>query len=209
MLFRLLSPSNLRDARRHARGFTLIELLVVIAIIGILSSIVLANLGVARVKGRDVQRIATLKEVQKALEMYAIDNGHYPIVAGAPDNWASFDAPIFLGQSIVNPAATNLSQALAPYIKGISDPNRPNINTAGYLYKSSSSGDSFCVLLYRVPENMYNYSSTMRPFNRCPDINANGKCLGEQVGEINLDTVYVGNGVNAVYISNGVFPAGC
>ncbi|HEY4487964.1 MAG TPA: type II secretion system protein, partial [Candidatus Paceibacterota bacterium] len=51
-------------------GFTLIELLVVIAIIGILSSVVLASLNSARKKGRDAARLAAVKQLQLALELY-------------------------------------------------------------------------------------------------------------------------------------------
>ena len=53
-----------------SRGFTLIELLVVVAIIGILSSIVLASLNSARKKGRDARRVADIKQLQLALELY-------------------------------------------------------------------------------------------------------------------------------------------
>ena len=60
------------------RGFTLIELLVVIAIIGILASIVLASLDSARKKGRDARRIADVKQIQLALELYYDANGVYP-----------------------------------------------------------------------------------------------------------------------------------
>jgi type II secretion system protein G len=61
------------------RGFTLIELLVVIAIIGLLASIVLASLNSARKKSRDARRLADLKQLQNALELYANDNsGNYP-----------------------------------------------------------------------------------------------------------------------------------
>jgi prepilin-type N-terminal cleavage/methylation domain-containing protein len=60
-------------------GFTLIELLVVIAIIGILSSVVLASLNSARVKSRDARRLADVKQIQLALELYADSNsGLYP-----------------------------------------------------------------------------------------------------------------------------------
>jgi type II secretion system protein G len=60
------------------RGFTLVELLVVVAIIGLLSSVVLASVNSMRMKSRDAQRISEIKEVQKALEFYYDDHGHYP-----------------------------------------------------------------------------------------------------------------------------------
>ncbi len=56
--------------QRQERGFTLIELLVVIAIIGLLSSVVLASLNTARTKSRDARRLADLKQIQVALELY-------------------------------------------------------------------------------------------------------------------------------------------
>lgn len=59
------------------RGFTLIELLVVIAIIGILSSVVLASLNDARQKSRDAKRVADVKQLQLALELFFDSNGSY------------------------------------------------------------------------------------------------------------------------------------
>lgn len=67
---------------RTSRGFTLIELLVVIAIIGILSSVVLASLNDARQKSRDAKRIADIKQLQLALELYFDSNGTYPSTTG-------------------------------------------------------------------------------------------------------------------------------
>ncbi|MBY0473090.1 type II secretion system GspH family protein [Patescibacteria group bacterium] len=61
------------------RGFTLIELLVVIAIIGILASIVMVNLTVARQKARDARRIADVKNIQLALEQFYSANLYYPL----------------------------------------------------------------------------------------------------------------------------------
>lgn len=66
-----------------SRGFTLIELLVVIAIIGILSSVVLASLNSARVKGRDARRISDIKQMQLALELYYDVNQSYIVGTGS------------------------------------------------------------------------------------------------------------------------------
>lgn len=62
------------------KGFTLIELLVVIAIIGLLSSVILAGLTSARAKGRDARRVADIKSVVNALELYRSSNNAYPAV---------------------------------------------------------------------------------------------------------------------------------
>jgi prepilin-type N-terminal cleavage/methylation domain-containing protein len=71
-----------RLSSKGSRGFTLIELLVVIAIIGVLSSIVLAALNTARVKSRDANRVASLKQLTSALELYYDANRAYPSTIG-------------------------------------------------------------------------------------------------------------------------------
>ena len=63
---------NLKD------GFTLIELLVVISIIGLLSSVVMTTTSTARVKARTAKRVADLRQIQTALELYYEDNNGYP-----------------------------------------------------------------------------------------------------------------------------------
>ncbi len=80
-------------------GFTLIELLVVIAIIGILSSIVLASLNSARKKGRDARRIADVKQLQLALELYYDANSAYP----AAVNIASVVTPGYISTVPMDP----------------------------------------------------------------------------------------------------------
>lgn len=73
---------NLSTSSRQ-RGFTLIELLVVIAIIGLLSTLAVVALNSARAKSRDAKRIADVKQMQTALELYFNDAGSYPVDATA------------------------------------------------------------------------------------------------------------------------------
>ena len=63
---------------RNKKGFTLIELLVVIAIIGLLSTLAVVALNSARSKSRDSKRVADIKQVQTALELYFADQNGYP-----------------------------------------------------------------------------------------------------------------------------------
>ena len=67
--------------KRHQKGFTLVELLVVIAIIGILATLLLLQLGVARQRARDAKRIADVSQVRTAIELYYDDSGQYPQIA--------------------------------------------------------------------------------------------------------------------------------
>lgn len=60
------------------KGFTLIELLVVISLIGVLTTLVVANLNSARERARDATRKSDLRNIQTALRLYYNDTGSYP-----------------------------------------------------------------------------------------------------------------------------------
>lgn len=60
------------------RGFTLIELLVVIAILGLLASIIFAQLAVARTKAVDTRKKADLSSIRTAIRSFHLDKGRMP-----------------------------------------------------------------------------------------------------------------------------------
>ena len=59
-------------------GFTLIELLVVISIIGFLATASMVMFNNVRIKARDAKRLADIKQLQKALDLYYDQNNAYP-----------------------------------------------------------------------------------------------------------------------------------
>lgn len=64
-----------KGSRSLGAGFTLIELLIVISIIGVLATLILLQLGIARSRARDAKRIVDMGQVRTALELYYDDNG--------------------------------------------------------------------------------------------------------------------------------------
>ena len=109
--------------RRAKGGFTLIELLVVIAIIGILASIVLASLNSARQKARDARRVADIKSIQLALEIYFDTCNGYPEQASG----------VLATASKYGTCASTFAEALSAV------PANPLPNGADYLYCGTTS----------------------------------------------------------------------
>lgn len=64
---------------KNNRGFTLIELLVVISIVALIASVVIVAMNSVRSDSRDAKRIADIKQISSALEIYFGKWGWYPL----------------------------------------------------------------------------------------------------------------------------------
>ncbi|HBV33673.1 TPA: hypothetical protein DIC39_00470 [Patescibacteria group bacterium] len=128
------------------KGFTLIELLVVIAIIGILSTLAVVALNNAREKARDAKRIADIKQVQTALELYFTDNQTgYPFLG-------TVTYPITLGSGTSCTTACDvLDESAAGFVDtGVGTiymglvPANPSPGGTAYTY-DTTDGSDYCI----------------------------------------------------------------
>lgn len=63
-------------------GFTIVELLIVIVVIGILAAITIVAYNGIQTRARNAERTSEISSLQKALELYKVDNGAYPTSDG-------------------------------------------------------------------------------------------------------------------------------
>lgn len=137
-------------------GFTLIELLVVISIIGLLSSMAVYALNVARVKARDASRKVSMKQIQTALELYYDANSAYPSTGGS---W--FGVCVNGGSKTTSGASAYIPGLTPTYMVALPvDPLNVRTGWSGYLYRSD--GANYKLLDHSIgPES---FPSAGQPF---------------------------------------------
>ena len=130
-------------ALRYSKGFSLVELLVVIAIIGILASIIYANLSSPQAKARDAHRMQDIKEIQKALGLYDTTHGRYPVQTATTTLTGS------------DPVMTVLL-AESYFSATPKDPTSPQTD---YTYSSNDLGSSYTLGFCLETDSIKNYHS--------------------------------------------------
>lgn len=130
---------------RLEKAFTLIELLVVIAIIGILATLALLSVNSAKTKARDSKRLADVKQMQTALEIYYNGAGAYP------SSWTA-------GQPLIDPSTGNVIMAAMPSNPQPWQEGACATNTnANYGYSYTTSTNAYTIT-YCLAGNTNNYA---------------------------------------------------
>ena len=97
----------------YRKGFTIVELLIVIVVIAILAAITVVAYNGIQERARDADRKSGITSLQKALELYHIDNGGYPSCLGG--TYSPGDP-----RSFCNTYNSNIIAALVPtYLKEV------------------------------------------------------------------------------------------
>lgn len=131
-------------AKHKKYGFTIVELLIVIVVIAILAAISLVAFNAVQQRARDSSRDSDIAQITKALELYYIDHGKYPLGRGSTNinTWwtTSSDA-----------SWSNLETSLEKYLGGKSLPKDPQQTAAAamsggrsYDYYSFNSTANAC-----------------------------------------------------------------
>lgn len=126
----------------NKKGFTMIELLVSLAIIAVLFTAVMVLVGGFKEKSRDSRRMSDVREINKALTLYANSNGGFPI---------SSSQIVITGEDIVSNALET-----AGFITAVpSDPIHP---TNSYTYQTDIKGNAFIISFCLETDTIPNYS---------------------------------------------------
>jgi len=145
-------------------GFTIIEILVVVVIIGILASIVVVSFNTTLRHSREGKRIADLKNVSTALDMYYAENNSYPNSYGGVGIWDGI-------YSCWGDSTTNWIPGLVPtYLKGELPRDPRNHTNCGEQYIYRSDGKAYKLLAHQPEDCQWTvgkYPSLADPMRNC------------------------------------------
>lgn len=138
-------------------GFTLIELLVVIVVISILAVISIVAYNGVQTRAQNAKRQDDIASIVKGIELYYVDNGRYPAVAGigAPNtclsspSWNCWDPSVSSSGNRLLPTQYLSTMPQDPTFLDSAGCGRPNsYQSRMYAYTTDAAGDGYMVGAY-------------------------------------------------------------
>ena len=126
----------------NKKGFTIVELLVSLAIIAMLFSITFTLLSGIRQKSRDARRMSDVREIKKALSLYANQNNKFP---------TSATETIITGNDIISVELEDDGVISETPV----DPMHP---TYSYAYQTDALGNTYIISFCLETNDIPNYS---------------------------------------------------
>ena len=134
---------------KNRKGFTIVELLVVIVVTSIIAATTVAGFSGLQKRARDSQREQDIMLIAKALEMYYVDNGQYPLITGSYEWTSGYAMDSYTANTFVPNSWNELKSHLAPYVSSIGiDPSKQlgpsslgHAGRFGYEYSSNPGGE--------------------------------------------------------------------
>lgn len=177
---------------QRQRGFTLIELLVVIAIIGILATLVVTQLGSARVKARNSTAKSDITEAGKSIEAFRNDDAAGSYVVDAATATAATAAQSASGTTAVSAITGNVT---------LNNTTGTNFMAIFAGTQKTTSPGTYALKLIKTPSGQYTYfyetSSGTVAAQAFQNVDAPAYIIGTNVDASNNVTD------NGFYISNG------
>lgn len=141
----------MKNLKKYFKGFTLVELIIVITILAILATIAFVSFQSYTKDARDANRTATIKNIEKGLELFTIKTGNFP----TPDEPTTFtgwlDGKVKISQGIVwDGVATIINMNTTPL-----DPN----DKSKYTYSTFWDDNKY----YQVAINAENRETSFIP----------------------------------------------
>lgn len=146
-----------------AAGFTIVELLIVIVVIGILAAITVVAYSGIQERARSAGILSNIRQVQKYIEAYNVENGSYPITS------ATTIAGVSTSAAVTSDAGCSQGTSSASWIPGITQTlpqsdhnNGGGVGGLGGCYIYQSDGISYILSAWNMLKNPQNTSMYRR-----------------------------------------------